>query len=145
MISQEVDQIIEDMHKLMNPIVVGTASYLKGAKVVYKIDDALKERKLTQKQLAAMTGMRVATISELVNGKGTNINYVQMLALMAALRLTSFEQIFEIRLPEEMEKQFQRESEHWKRTKEKPLSLIHLMMDNLEKKKELEFSRFMDS
>lgn len=145
MISQEVDQIIEEMHKLMNPIVVGTASHLKGAKIVYKIDDALKERKLTQKQLAAMTGMRVATISELVNGKGTNINYVQMLALIAALRLTSFEQIFEIRLPEEMEEQFKRESEYWIRTKEKPLSLIHLMMDNLEKKKELDFSRFMDS
>ncbi|MED4285370.1 helix-turn-helix transcriptional regulator [Priestia megaterium] len=143
MISQKVEQVINDTHKGMNPIVVGTATSLKGAEVVYKIDDALKERKLTQKQLAAMTGMRIATISELVNGKGTNINYVQMLALMAALSLTSFEQIFEIRLPEEMEKQYQRESEYWKRTKEKPLSLIHLMMDNLEKRKELELSRFM--
>jgi len=119
MISQKAEHIIEETHKLMNPIVVGTASHLKGAKVVYKIDDALKERKLTQKQLAAMTGMRVATISELVNGKGTNVNYVQMLALMAALRLTSFEQLFEIRLPEEMEEQFKRESEYWKKTKEK--------------------------
>ncbi|NGY88864.1 hypothetical protein F6Y05_38440 [Bacillus megaterium] len=64
-----------------------------------------------------MTGMRVATISELVNGKGTNVNYVQMLALMAALRLTSFEQLFEIRLPEEMEEQFKRESEYWKKQK----------------------------
>ncbi|NGY88865.1 hypothetical protein F6Y05_38445 [Bacillus megaterium] len=51
MISQKAEHIIEETHKLMNPIVVGTASHLKGAKVVYKIDDALKERKLTQKQL----------------------------------------------------------------------------------------------
>lgn len=90
-----------------------------------------------------MTNMRIATISELVNGKGTNIKYVQMLALMEALRLTIFEEIFEISLSEEMGKQYLRESEHWKRTKEKPLSLINLMMDNLEKKKELEFSKFM--
>ncbi|WP_394555483.1 XRE family transcriptional regulator (plasmid) [Priestia aryabhattai] len=145
MISQKAEQIIEETHKLMNPIVVGTASHLKDAKVVYKIDDALKERKLTQKQLAAMTGMRKATISELVNGKGTNFNYVQLFALVAALRLPSFEQIFEIRLPKELEEQFKRESEYWVKTKEKPLSIIHLMMDNLEKKKELDFSRFTES
>jgi len=67
-----------------------------------------------------------------------------MLALMAALRLTSFEEIFEIRLPEELKEQYQRESIQWIRTRDKPESVIQLMMDNAEKRKNIELERFLE-
>ncbi|WP_456363718.1 helix-turn-helix domain-containing protein [Priestia aryabhattai] len=128
--SEKVENITREAHKNMNSIVVGTAEYLKEASVAHRLDDLLKERGVTQKELAAMTGMRVATISELVNGKGISFNYVQTLALIVALRLTSFNELFELRLPKEMQEQFEKESAQWIRTKEMPDSVFKLYFNN---------------
>ena len=55
----EVDTLIEGGHSMMNSVVVDTAMELSGAHFVVKLDELLKERGVTQKQLAEMTGMRV--------------------------------------------------------------------------------------
>jgi len=44
---------------------------------------------------------------------------------MTAFRLTSFEQLFKIRLLEETKAQYQKESEEWIKAREKPDSPIY--------------------
>ena len=92
----------------MNDVVIQQQDLSEDAEIVIKIDDLLKERNVTQKDLAQMTGMRVGTVSEIVNGKGISFNKVQLLSIMVALRITDFSEIFEIRLPEDTKERFYR-------------------------------------
>jgi DNA-binding Xre family transcriptional regulator len=127
----KVRDILESSHSLMNEIVIGTAGELADAEIIIKIDDLLKERDIAQKDLALMTGMRVGTISDLVNGKGISFNKVQLLALMVALRVTKLSDIIEIRLPEDIEKKYKEQSAEWIRDKEMPLEVKEMYKENV--------------
>jgi transcriptional regulator with XRE-family HTH domain len=127
----KVKNILDDSHSLMNEVVLKTAGVLSEAELVIKIDELLKERGLTQKDLALMTGMRVGTISEIVNGKGISFNKIQLLAIMTALRVTDISQIIEIRLPEDLQKQFEEESKEWVESKETPISVKEMYRKNV--------------
>lgn len=127
----KVEHVMEFSHSLMNDVVVSTAGQLNEAHIVLKLDDLLKERNLSQKDLANMTGMRVGTISELVNGKGISINKVQILSIMVALRLTDLSQIIEIRLPDDIKTTYQAESDDWISSREMPISVKELYTKNV--------------
>jgi DNA-binding Xre family transcriptional regulator len=127
----KVSELLEHGHSLMNEVVMETAGILKDAYFVVKIDDLLAERKLTQKDLAQMTGMRVGTISELVNGKGISLNKVQIFAVMVALRVTNVSDIYEVRLPDDLAKQFEAEDREWKADKEMPITVKEMYRENV--------------
>lgn len=133
----KVKDTLEGSHKLMNEIVTGTASLLDEAEIVIKLDDLLKERNITQKDLAMMTGMRVGTISEIANGKGISFNKVQILAIMVALRLTSFSQLFEIRFPNDLLEKYEQQSSEWLSDKEMPIELKEMYRENVLKQNNL--------
>ncbi|MCM3639663.1 helix-turn-helix transcriptional regulator [Priestia aryabhattai] len=133
----KVSEVIDSSHSLMNDIVVGTANNLRDAEFIIKIDDLIKERGITQKDLAMMTGMRIGTISELVNGKGISFNKIQLLSLMVALRVTSFSDIFEIRLPEQQHSEYEQQSTEWKADKEIPIPVKEMFRDNVLKANKL--------
>lgn len=133
----KVSEVIDSSHSLMNDIVVGTANNLRDAEFIIKIDDLIKERGITQKDLAMMTGMRIGTISELVNGKGISFNKIQLLSLMVALRVTSFSDIFEIRLPEQQHSEYEKQSSEWKSDKEIPIPVKEMFRDNVLKANKL--------
>lgn len=126
-----VKEILTGSHSLMNEVVTSTAGYLEDAVIIIKLDELLKERNITQKDLAQMTGMRVGTISDLVNGKGISFNKVQLLAIMVALRLTSFSQIFEIRLPDELLNKYESQSNEWIQDREMPIEVKEMYKDNV--------------
>ncbi|UPI12212.1 hypothetical protein [Bacillus phage SBSphiJ2] len=65
-----------------------------------KIKEVLEERGLTQKDLAEMTGIRAAAISEMSQGTRTVINKVHLSKIMDALGLTRIEDILELRVEE---------------------------------------------
>lgn len=132
-----VADTLEGSHSLMNEIVIGTAGLLKDAEIVIKLDDLLKERNITQKDLASMTGMRVGTISEIANGKGISFNKVQILAIMVALRLTSFSQLFEIRFPNDLLEKYEQQSSEWIADKEMPIELKEMYRENILKQNNL--------
>lgn len=127
----KVKAILDRSHSLMNEIVLGTAHYLDDAELIIKIDDLLKDRGITQKDLALMTGMRVGTISDMVNGKGISFNKVQLLAVMVALRVTDISELFEIRLPDDIKEQFEKEATEWKADKEMPISVKEMYRENI--------------
>lgn len=127
-----VSSVVEGSHRLMNETVVGTAGLMEGAYLAHKLDERLKERGITQKQLADMTGMRVGTISDLVNGKqGISINIVQTVAIMVALRITDMSELIEIRLPDELKTKYESQSHDWVSTKEMPIEVKEMYRNNV--------------
>lgn len=126
-----VSKALENSHSLINDVVLDTAKELSSATFIFKLDDLLKSRGLTQKDLASMTGIRVGTISEWVNGKGLSINKVQLVAIMVALRVTSINDIIEIRLPVEIHAQYKEEAELWQDTKHMPDTIRALFASNV--------------
>ncbi|MBA9027629.1 helix-turn-helix domain-containing protein [Peribacillus huizhouensis] len=129
---EKVSAIIGESHKLMNQVVTDTASILSNANFVYKIDELLNERNITQKDLASMTGMRVGTISQLVNGKtGVSLNKTQLIALMVALRVTKLSDIVDLELPQDVLLKFQKQQAEWLLDKEMPIELKEMHRNNI--------------
>lgn len=61
--------------------------------VKIKLKDILKERKLTQKELAKMANLREATVSEIIRGTRNVINFNHLTAIAEALNITEIQQI----------------------------------------------------
>lgn len=136
---EKIEDMIANSHSLMSEVVTDTASVLKEGYFVYRIDELLKERNMSQKELAAMTGMRVGTISDLVNGKtGVSLNKTQLVALMVALRVTKLSDIVEIVLPKELNLTFQKEQAEWILKQEMPSELKEMYRHNILKRNGLE-------
>lgn len=127
----KVSDVLEQGHSAMNDAVMDTAGLMKDAYFIIKIDDLVRSRGITQKQLAQMTGMRVGTISLLANGKGISINKVQLLSLMVALRVTKMSDIYEIRLPDDMKQQYEADSAEWIADKRMPVDVKELFKENV--------------
>jgi len=127
----KIEDLIETGQVLMSDIIMGTASGLNEAYFVVKLDDILKDRGLTQKELSQMTGIRLGTVSEIVNGKNMSINKIQIFAIMVALRIKDWSEIFEIKLPENLSKQYDEDRDEWKRDNEMPISVKEMYTENI--------------
>lgn len=92
----------------------------------FKLADRMRERNLTVRKLAALSGLRLATISDLMNGKKGSINLHHALVLMSVLRLDSLTDLVDIRVPASIRDQMIEESNHWKRTHEVPEETLRL-------------------
>ena len=86
----------------------------------FKLADRLKERNLTMRDFAKMTGLRLATISDMCNGKKQSLNLHHVLISMIVLRISNIYDIIEIVFPEDIKVKFKYEAESWVRTGEVP-------------------------
>lgn len=66
-----------------------------------KIKEALEKADMTQKQLAELTGLRRAAISEMAQNSRTVINKVHLAKVMEALDITELSDILEMTIEEE--------------------------------------------
>lgn len=64
-------------------------------KLVIKLTDILAERHMTQRELAAITGIRPAAISELANNMRTSINRDHLEKIAEALGIEDVRDIIE--------------------------------------------------
>ncbi|MGE6629646.1 helix-turn-helix domain-containing protein [Bacillus sp. NPDC077027] len=128
---RKVQEIINSSHSLLGEAVIETAEELSEALYVFKIDELMKERGITQTELASISGMRIGTISDLVNGKGLGINKVQLVALMVALRVTDISEILEIRIPDSIKNTYKEEASEWVESRKKPLAIKERYNKNL--------------
>lgn len=94
----------------------------------------MSERGLTQRTLSLLTGIRQATISDMCNGVGVQINKAHLLALMITLRITDIREIIDIRFTKELEEQFHIESTNWKESKNVPETVMKQALTSLNKK-----------
>ena len=63
--------------------------------VKLKIKDLLDERKITQKNLAEISGIRESTISDIVRGTRTVINFEHLSKIAKALNVSDISQLID--------------------------------------------------
>lgn len=64
--------------------------------VKFKLKEILEERGLTQKELSIKSNVREATISDIVRGTRTVINFKHLAAIAEALEISEIEKIMEL-------------------------------------------------
>jgi len=68
---------------------------MRKVKVNFKLKDVLEERKMTQKELAQKSGVREATISDIVRGTRTVINFKHLSDIASALEIIDIREIMD--------------------------------------------------
>lgn len=121
----------DEVHELTNKAVVNTVTSIEGVEFVVKLDKLMKERGLSQRELGMVTGLRAGTINSILNGKGTTLNKIQLVALMVGLRITDLTELIEIRFPDQAKEEFKQESEAWTENKRRPQTIEKLMVQNI--------------
>lgn len=64
--------------------------------VKLKVKDLLEEKNMTQKKLAELSGIRESTISDIVRGTRTVINFEHLARIAEALELENISEIMEL-------------------------------------------------
>ena len=86
----------------------------------FKLADRMNERNLTVRKLAALSGLRLATISDLMLGKKNSINLHHIALLMTALRIHDINEIVEVYIPDTMKEAMDKEKNDWLTTLQVP-------------------------
>ena len=63
--------------------------------VKLKVKEALDKRELSQKKLAEMSGIRESTISDIVRGTRTVINFEHLSKIAEALKITDIRELID--------------------------------------------------
>ena len=117
-------------HSSINDTILNIINSVDGITITSRLDDALAERGLSQKDLAEITGLRQASISELIKGDKTSLNKLHIIVVMIALRITDMSEILSIEFDEKTKQKFDREAAEWIETKSMPLEVIELVNNN---------------
>lgn len=67
----------------------------KNYQIKLKVKELLEERKITQKKLAQMSGIRESTISDIVRGTRTVINFEHLSKIAEALEIDNISQLID--------------------------------------------------
>ncbi|HEF5065784.1 helix-turn-helix domain-containing protein [Bacillus paramobilis] len=73
------------------------------------LDKLMNRYSLTLKEVALLTGLRTATVSNIKNMKMTTLNIAQILLLVKALRITDLGELIELEMEEETRERFTEE------------------------------------
>lgn len=97
--------------------------------IEWHLKERLKERSLSIAKLSKLTGVASNYLSNYVNNKkaADTINMVHVLAIMVALRLSSFEQLLTVSMPHETVVRFDRESSLWIESGVIPTSIQNIL------------------
>jgi putative transcriptional regulator len=68
---------------------------MEKVKVRFKLKEVLENRKMTQKELAQKSGVREATISDIVRGTRTVINFSHLADIVTALEIMDIREIMD--------------------------------------------------
>ncbi|MED4128261.1 helix-turn-helix transcriptional regulator [Shouchella miscanthi] len=84
-------------------------------KIVIKIHEILRQRDLSLSDLHRMTGIRIASLSELSNARKSTLNIIHIVVIMQALRITDVREIFDIQFNEEVIEEWNEEMEGYEK------------------------------
>lgn len=119
----------ETVHSSLNCKMEEVLQYMDkvGVYFSFKLADRLRERNLTMRDFAKMSGLRLATISDMCNGKKQSLNLHHVLICMLVLRITKLSDIIEIVFPEEFKVKCESESKSWIEEEKLPEAVQLLM------------------
>ncbi|MFI8576335.1 MULTISPECIES: helix-turn-helix domain-containing protein [Rossellomorea] len=101
------------IHQKTNTIVIEALNKFPH-KIHIKLGEILRERGLTQGDLHRLTGLRVATINELVNFKKKSLTVAHLVSIMIALRITDIRDLIEVEFDQEVQDYFNEENQRMK-------------------------------
>lgn len=76
-----------------------------------KLGQVLKQRGMKMQELSDLTGIRIATISEMVNMKRSTLNVPHLIVIAKALRITDVSELFEFIMPNNTRQQFEQDQQ----------------------------------
>ena len=82
--------------KNINNIVNETIEQFGDISVKCKLQNILNQVNINLTELSLITGIRYASLNELKNGKKATLNLQHVVAIMTALRVKSFDDLFEL-------------------------------------------------
>lgn len=121
-------------HKNTGDAVLDLITNTKGIDIEYNLSKAMARRGLTQRTLSLLTGIRQATISDMCNGVGVQINKAHLIALMITLRITDISELINIRFTKELKEQYDSESQEWIKKQQVPESVMRQALNNVNRK-----------
>lgn len=121
-------------HKNTGDAVLELITSTKGIDIEYNLSRAMAQRGLTQRTLSLLTGIRQATISDMCNGVGVQINKAHLLALMITLRITDISEIINIKFNKDVFEQFNTEAQEWIASQQVPETVMRQALNNLNRK-----------
>lgn len=121
-------------HKNTGDAVLELITNTEGIDIEYNLSRAMAQRGLTQRTLSLLTGIRQATISDMCNGVGVQINKAHLLALMITLRITDMSEIINIKFNKDVFEQFNAEAKEWIDTQQVPETVMRQALNNLNRK-----------
>lgn len=113
-------EVIENSSKRGSNVVKGVSETIGDVKFVTKIDELIKARGISQRDLSELTGIQLSYLSDFILGKTSTINKTHLLALMAVLRVDSITDIIEIQIPDNLKEVFEADRYEWIDTKMVP-------------------------
>jgi predicted XRE-type DNA-binding protein len=128
------DKIGAITHKNTGDAVLELITNTEGIDIEYNLSRAMAQRGLTQRTLSLLTGIRQATISDMCNGVGVQINKAHLLALMITLRITDMSEIINIKFNKDVFEQFNAEAKEWIDTQQVPETVMRQALNNLNRK-----------
>lgn len=119
-----------------------------GIELHFKLADRMEERGLTVRQLAEISGLRLATISDIMNGNRSSINYQHIIVLMMSLRITKLSDLIEIHFPDVLADYYNKQSFEWIKLGEPPLEVtqykqFHTLTEKQLKESEADLPKFL--
>jgi DNA-binding Xre family transcriptional regulator len=103
----------EVSHASINDQVWNVIKTVPDVNLAFRLEDALSKRNISQKQLSQITGIRIASINELVSGKKSSVNFLHIIAIMIALRITDIRELIDVELDSEVKDRFNYETYGW--------------------------------
>lgn len=128
------DKIGAIVHKNTGDAVLELITNTEGIDIEYNLSRAMAQRGLTQRTLSLLTGIRQATISDMCNGVGVQINKAHLLALMITLRITDMSEIINIKFNKDVFEQFNAEAKEWIDTQQVPETVMRQALNNSNRK-----------
>jgi transcriptional regulator with XRE-family HTH domain len=99
--------MIVKTHEWTNKKVTGQLEEFPYFTVKCKLHEVLKERGLSMEELHELTGLRIATISEIANMKRSTLSIPHIIVIAKALRITDMNVLIEFIMPEDTREQFE--------------------------------------
>lgn len=101
-----------------------------GIEVQFKLADRMAERNLTVRELAEITGLRLATISDVMNGNRSSMNFQHLIVIMMALRLEKLSDLVDVHFPEHLADYYAKQSKEWVELHEPPFEIYQYKLCN---------------
>ncbi|MFB1050383.1 helix-turn-helix domain-containing protein [Paraliobacillus sp. JSM ZJ581] len=116
--------------KNINEVVNETIFQFPSIQFRCLLNERCEEVGINLMELSNLTGIRYASVNELANSKKVTLNLQHILAIMVALRLKSFDELFEIYFEENKDSErYTMESDYY-RNKGLPDSTFKKIEDN---------------